>query len=448
MSDPTAVSGDTWLAPTRDLIRFIDASPTPYHAIAEVVQRLSAAGFSQIDERDHWKVSPGDKRYIVKSGGSIVAFEAGNRAPAESGFLILGAHTDSPNFRVKPQPDISSVGYRQIGVEVYGGVLLTTWMDRDLSIAGRVSLVDGKSHLVSFETAVCRIPNLAIHLNRGVNKNGLVLNAETQMRPILAMEMDTSDKNFVARIAAKLEGQGVKATPNDIAAYDLCLFDTQGGAVGGADAEYLHSARLDNLASCHASVEALLGAGDTRDATRIVVLYDHEEVGSRSDSGAQSRFLLSVLERVAASYGTGDQAVARALARSMLVSADMAHAVHPNYADKHDGQHQPKISHGPVLKINASQSYATDGPAAAVFEAACQAESVKPQRFVSRSDMPCGSTIGPISAARTGIRTVDVGNPMLSMHSCRETSGTRDVDPMIRVMKRLFREAEIPAPSN
>ena len=428
------------LAATRDLIAFIDASPTPYHAVAEVVRRLEAKGYQPLDEREAWSIQAGDRRYVVRSGATVVAFEAGADAPSDGGFLLVGAHTDSPNFRIKPKPDVKSAGYRQVGVEVYGGVLYTTWMDRDLSIAGRVSLATGESRLVDFRRALCRMPNVAIHLNRSVNKDGLVLNPQKHMLPMLSTA--ESELGFVDLVAKQID-----EAPDAIAGFDLCVYDLQGGSVGGVDNEFLFSARVDNLASCHAAVEALLGSGEPTSPTRVVALYDHEEIGSQSDAGAKSRFLSSVLERVAQAYGGGSQAVDRAFARSLLVSADMAHAVNPNYVDKHDKQHQPKLGAGPVIKINASQSYATDGPAAAVFEQACKEGGFSAQRFVSRADMPCGSTIGPISAARMGIRTVDVGNPMLSMHSCREVCGTADVPMMIGVLDRLFRGASLPPPS-
>jgi aspartyl aminopeptidase len=428
---------DTSLARARDLLAFIHASPSPYHAALEARRRLEAHGFTELDEREAWKIQAGARHFVVRSGASLLAFVAGTKPPAQGGFLIIGAHTDSPNLRVKPSPEQSSSGYRQLGVEIYGGVLLSTWLDRDLSIAGRVSLDGGATRLVRFEQALCRIPMLAIHLDREVNIRGLILNAQNHMLPIWGLE--AGKQGFAALLAAEL---GVE--PQAIRGFDLCLYDLQPGCIGGAANEFLLAPRLDNLASCHAGIEALLAAGDAGPATRAIILYDHEEVGSQSAAGAKSRFVASVLERLA---GSEPQALSRALARSVLVSADMAHAVHPNYADKHDRQHSPLIGMGPAIKLNANQSYATDAPSAAMFLDACREAGFAPQHFVSRADMPCGSTIGPITAAALGIRTIDVGNPMLSMHSCREMAGSGDVEPMIRALTFMLTHPEPPKPS-
>jgi len=428
---------------TADLMAFLDASPTPYHAASEAARRLSSRGFVELDEREEWRVESGLRGYVVRGGGTLAAFVVGNDPPAEAGFVMIGAHTDSPNLRLKPLPDLDSAGYRQLGVEVYGGVLFSTWLDRDLSIAGRVTLRGNRSALVKLERTVCRIPNLAIHLDREVNTRGLVLNPQTHLVPLLGVEPSAKDKKkeSILRplIAAELGRAGLSAAPDDVLGYDLCLYDVAGAALGGVDGEFIFSARLDNLASCHAALEALLACATPARATRLIALYDHEEIGSQSAAGARSRFLEGVLERLATGFaGSGAHATSRAFARSLLVSADMAHAVHPNYADKHDRQHRPLIGRGPVLKTNAAQSYATDAPGAAAFSEACREAGFEPQHFVSRADIACGSTIGPISAARLGIRTVDVGNPMLSMHSCRELSGARDVAPMIRALSALF----------
>ncbi len=426
----------------RDLLAFIDASPTPYHAVAEVVRRLSAAGFSELDERDEWTIEPGAKRFVIRSGGTIVAFVAGTAPPADAGFVLLGAHTDSPNLRLKPSAEQTSAGYRQLGVEVYGGVLLSSWLDRDLALAGRVSLRGGDTRLVRFDRALCRVPMLAIHLDREVNTRGLILNAQTQMVPTWAL--DAKD----ARSLAALLADQLEAKTEDVLGFDLSLYDAQPGTLGGLNEEFVLSARLDNLASCHASVQALLGSGAAGRATRVIALYDHEEVGSQSTAGARSRFLRSLLHRLANAYPRASaQATSRALSRSLLVSADMAHAVHPNYADRHDRQHSPLIGKGPAIKVNANQSYATDGPVAAMFVEACREAGFAPQHFVSRADMPCGSTIGPISAAALGMRTIDVGNPMLSMHSCRELAGSADVEPMIRALTHVLAHPEPPKPS-
>ena len=423
-----------------DLASFLDASNTPYHAVSELARRLTAAGFRAFREQDAWQLEPGTRGFVVRAGGSIVAFELGRKPAAEAGFVLIGAHSDSPNLRLKPLPDVTCVGYRQLSVEVYGGVLLSTWMDRDLSVAGRVVFADGHAELIDLKRVVCRIPNLAIHLNREVNSAGLLLNAQTHLLPVLGLESETG--GFAELLAEGLANTAASgARVEDVLGFDLCLYDTQRAAFAGNKHEFLFASRLDNLASCHAALRALLGASPDPEATRVMAIYDHEEVGSQSASGARSLFLSDLLERLVAGVSAGDaSALPRAISRSLLVSADMAHAVHPNYPDKHDKQHRPLLGAGPVIKVNVNQSYASDGPAVAAFRAACRAVDVTPQHFSSRNDMPCGSTIGPISAARLGVRAVDVGNPMLSMHSCREMAAERDVEPMIRVLTRLLSE--------
>lgn len=408
----------------RDLCTFIDRSPTPYHAALEITRRLQEAGFSALDERSAWRLSPGDRRYVVRGGSTVVAFIAGSEPPASAGFRMIGAHTDSPNLRVKPAPDVHKSGYRQVGVEPYGGVIYATWLDRDLSIAGRVSLARGKrveTRLVDLERPVARVPQLAIHLNRGVNSDGLVLNAQKHLSPILGV----GDKVELAKLIADALGESAA----DVLGFDLMLYDTQRASLGGLDQEIVYASRLDNLGSSHAATLALLaGAATPVPATRVIVLYDHEECGSRSAVGAQGTVLRDVLARVVLAYGApAPQDLERALSRSFLVSADMAHAVHPNYADQHEPQHTPELGRGPVIKTNANQSYATSGETAARFTLACREAGFAPQQFVTRSDLPCGSTIGSITAAKLGVQTVDVGNPMLSMHSCREMAGARDV---------------------
>jgi aspartyl aminopeptidase len=421
-----------------DLIRFLDAAKTPYHAVRELARRLTEAGFLAFREAEAWQVAPGTRGFVVRSGGSLVAFQVGSEPPAEAGFALIGAHSDSPNLRLKPLPDLLSVGYRQLSVEVYGGVLLSTWLDRDLSIAGRVAFADGSTELIDLERSVCRIPNLAIHLNRDVNSLGLILNAQTQLLPVLGLELEPG--GIAQLLSEGLHGTRASgARSEDVLGFDLCLYDTQRAALSGSQNEFLCASRLDNLSSCHAALCALLGAAPAAKATRVIAVYDHEEVGSQSASGARSAFLSNLLERLARGFSESDaSALPRAISRSLLVSADMAHAVHPNYPDKHDKQHRPVLGAGPVIKVNVNQSYASDGPAVAAFRAACLAVDVTPQHFSSRNDSPCGSTIGPITAAGLGLRTVDVGSPMLSMHSCREMAATADVAPMIRVLTRLF----------
>ena len=428
-----------------DLLHFIDASPTPYHAVRETTRRLSAHGYTASSEDEVWALSPGDRRFVVRAGGSLVAFEVGSAPPGDAGFRVIGAHTDSPNLRVKPLPSVDGHGYQQVGVEPYGGVLLHTWLDRDLSLAGRVTLRgdDGPEPvLLDFGRPLVRVPNLAIHLQRELRTEGLKLDPQRHMVPILGLEDAPAFPELLASELRAQEGRAVEAA--DVLAFDLMTYDTQPSARSGARGEFLHAPRLDNLASCHAGLCALLDAPSMRDteATRVLVLYDHEEIGSRSMSGAGGPLLAETLERIeGAVKGGTPQGLPRALARSTLVSADMAHAVHPNHADRHEPGHRPVIGGGPVIKVNANQSYASDATTAGHFAALCGEVGAAVQHFVTRSDLACGSTIGPISAARTGIPTVDVGNPMLSMHSCREMAGAADVEPMIRVLTRFLADA-------
>jgi aspartyl aminopeptidase len=339
---------------------------------------------------------------------------------------------------------VSAHGYRQVAVEPYGGLLLTTWLDRDLSLAGRVVVDDGtpsgRTHLCDFRRAMLRIPNLAIHLNRTVNTDGLKLNPQTQMLPVLALDRDgDANAGLNHAIAAELAREGTPCDPERITSFDLCLYDLQPPTVGGLHGEFIFSARLDNLASCHAALDALLSATSQRAQTRGIVLYDHEEVGSQSAQGAASPFLRDLLARLCESTAPAEpSALSRAIARSLLVSADMAHAVHPNYADKHEPGHRPVLGGGPVLKTNFSQSYASDAETSARFLLLCRKAGVTPQQFVSRSDQTCGSTIGPITAGRVGLRTVDVGNPLLAMHSIREMAATDDVAAMQKVLDAFF----------
>jgi aspartyl aminopeptidase len=432
-----------------DLLSFIDRSPTPYHAVAECAHRLHEAGFTSAAEDEVWSLEPGDRRYVVRGESSLIAFQVGSVSPAEGGFRIIGAHTDSPNLRIKPCADQTRDGYRQLAVEPYGGVLLHTWLDRDLSLAGRVSLRPRepggrvRTALIDFQRPLLRVPSLAIHLHREIRKEGLNLNAQQHMAPVLGLE-DGPCLNEL--IATELRAHEVAdVAPEDVLAFDLMLYDVQPSCVAGARGEFVLAGRLDNLASCHAALIALadVAAGPPSAATRLIALYDHEEVGSRSAQGAAGTFLLATLGRTVEGFkGGAVQGLDRAIARSFLVSADMAHAVHPNYADRHEPGHHPVLGRGPVIKVNTGQSYASDATTSAHFASLCEEVGVRPQHFVVRSDMACGSTIGPITAARVGLRAVDVGNPMLSMHSCREMAGSADVEPMIEVLGAFLSREE------
>jgi len=425
----------------RDLLEYIDASPTPYHAVRETARRLTQAGYRVLDEREPWTLKPGERVFVTRGDTSIAAFQLGTVPVDRAGFRLVGSHTDSPNLRLKPNASVSKNGYQQLGVEIYGGVLLHTWTDRDLSLAGRVMVMAGgkpQGYLVDFARPLLRVPNLAIHLNRGVNSDGLKLNPQEHMVPVLGLE-SAGAVDLKALLGQELARGGVKVEAGDLLGYDLCLYDLQPSIRSGAHGEFLHAPRLDNLASCHAALSALLSGGEKREATSGVILFDHEEVGSRSAQGAASPFLRTLLERFTLAHSDGrPDAFHRAIAHSFLVSADMAHAVHPNYASLHEPKHQPQMGLGPVIKSNVNQSYATDGETWAFFTTLCREAGVTPQHFVTRTDLGCGSTIGPITAGQLGIRTVDVGSPMLSMHSIREMACASDVGQMVAVLRRLF----------
>lgn len=424
-----------------DLIDFINAAPTPFHAVAETVRRLKAAGFRELDEGQEWAIAPSDRVFVVRGGTSIAAIEVGQTPPHEHGFRLMGAHTDSPNLRIKPNAHVERSAQHQLGVEIYGGVLLHTWLDRDLSLAGRVVVRAGaglESRLVRFERPMLRIPSLAIHLDRNVNTDGLKLNPQTHMAPITALASGGAlDLHDMLAQAVKHEAETV--TSSDILAFDLCVHDVVPATRGGARGEYIFAPRLDNLASCHAGLSALLSSPPPAEITRGIFLFDHEECGSQSTRGAQGTFLRDVLTRVINAHPGGVRdGLHRALHRSVFVSADMAHAVHPNYSDRHEPQHQPLLGGGPVIKSNVNQRYATDAEGHAQFAMWCAEAGIKPQVFVTRTDLGCGSTIGPITASNLGMRVIDVGNPMLSMHSCREMSGSADVAQMIAVLRAFF----------
>ena len=414
-----------------DLLSFIDAGPTPRHCVVEVARRLQGASFEALDEGAAWSLEPGQGGYLVR-GGTILAFRVGTAPAAEGGFRVLGAHTDSPNLRVKPIPDSGKKGYRQLGVETYGGLLGYSWLDRDLGLAGAVVLDDLEARLLRIDRPILRVPSLAIHLNREIRSDGLKLNTQKHLTPILGLESGVD--GLRALLAAELDVEAER-----VLSWDLSLFDVVPPCLGGYDEEFVFAPRLDNQAMSHAALVALLRARPSA-ATQLICLYDHEEVGSGSAVGAAGNMVNEVLRRLAEVEGPGATAggLPRAVARSQQISADMAHAIHPNYADRHEPLHLPKINAGPVIKINTQQRYATNAETAALFELLCQRAEVPVQKFVNRTDLACGSTIGPISAAQTGIATVDVGNPMLAMHSVREMAGSEDPESMTVVMTRFL----------
>jgi aspartyl aminopeptidase len=421
----------------QDLLDFIDASPSPWHAVATCEQGLQAAGFARLDETERWTLQAGDKRYVVRGGAAIIAFVVGSSALAESGLRIIGAHTDSPGLRIKPKPAEAVGGMVRLGVEVYGGPILATFADRDLSLAGRVQVRTAEgftTRLVRFTDPLLRLPNLAIHMNRDVNEGGLKFNKQSELPLLLgvAEEGVKADARFRQPIATAL---GVE--PDDLLTWELNAYDTQKGSLWGADREFIADSQLDNLASCHAALSALL-ATDQPAATCLCAFFDHEEVGSESAAGAGGSFIADVLARLAGNAGLDAEDQRRMLARSFFISADMAHGWHPNFPAAYEPCHHALVNAGPVIKSNANQRYSTNGETAARFMALCAKAGVPCQQYAHRTDLGCGSTIGPIVAARLGIPSVDVGSPMWAMHSIRESAGVLDHSYMIAALSAAF----------
>ncbi|MFJ7911856.1 M18 family aminopeptidase [Kitasatospora sp. NPDC096204] len=405
-----------------DLIAFLGTSPSPYHAVASAAERLEKAGFRQVSETDAWDTAAGG-RYLIR-GGALIAWYLPEGAGPETPFRIVGTHTDSPNLRVKPVPDTGSEGWRQVAVEIYGGVPLNTWLDRDLGLSGRLALKDGTARLVQLDEPLLRVPQLAIHLDRQVNE-GMKLDKQRHLTPIWGL----GPVDEGALISYVAERAGLAAA--DVVGWDLMTHDVQPASYLGRDRELLAAPRLDNLLSVHAATAALAAVATADGAARlpyipVLAAFDHEETGSESDTGAQSPLLGNVLDRTIHARGGTTEDRARALAGTVCLSSDMGHAVHPNYSERHEPGHHPMPNGGPILKVNVNNRYATDGVGRAVFAAACEKAGVPWQTFVSNNAMPCGTTIGPITAARLGIRTVDCGIAALSMHSARELCGAED----------------------
>ena len=404
--------------PTAALRAYLDASPSPYHAVATSASLLRASGFVELEAGAEWSAD-GTRSFVVRDG-ALVAWIAPESAAAAAPFRIIGAHTDSPGLRIKPRPDTGLLGWRQLGVEVYGGPLLNSWLDRDLGIAGRVALIDGSTMLLNVDSGIARVAQLAVHLDREVNDRGLVLDRQQHLTPIWGVG-DAAAGDFVAFVANEL---GVDT--GEVGAWDLQLYDVNPAAVIGEDTSMLVSGRLDNQLSCWAATAALTSRIPKGNHVSVIALFDHEEVGSASSSGAGGPLLAHLLERITASLGGSRSDFIRACAASSCISSDNAHAVHPNYPERHEPGHRPLLNHGPALKVNAGQRYATNSVTATMFQRACRSAGVPWQVFTSRNNMACGSTIGPITATRLGIETVDVGVPQLSMHSARELCGVDD----------------------
>lgn len=425
----------------QDLLDFIDASPSPWHAAATIEQRLQAFGFQRLQENASWSLESGRRYYVVRDDSSIILFVVGQKPLAETGFKILGAHTDSPGLRVKPNPVLHGDTLARLAVEIYGGPILATFTDRDLSLAGRIAYQneDGSiaSRLLHFEQPLLRLPNLAIHMNRSVNEEGLKLNKQTELAAILST---SAEQQLPADHFQHLLERASGIEAERILGWELNICDTQKGTFWGAEQEFLANSQLDNLASCHAGLSALLDETTlTNDSTLVCAFFDHEEIGSETCKGAAGNFLPDVLQRVAAATDSSGDAYRRALANSFMISADMAHAYQPNYPAAYEPSHKIIVNQGPVIKINANHRYASECLSDAQFISCCKRAGVPYQKYAHRGDLPCGSTIGPIASAKLGVRTVDVGSPMWAMHSLRESAGVQDHYFMIQALSCFFR---------
>ncbi|KAK4038469.1 peptidase M18 [Parachaetomium inaequale] len=468
------------MAPPKSALEFVDfvnASPTPYHAVAESAALLDAAGFTKIQERDNWAsaVQPGGKYYTTRNGSSIVAFAVGAQWKPGNPIAMVGAHTDSPCLRVKPVSKRTANGYLQVGVETYGGGIWHSWFDRDLGVAGRVLVREGEGEgegkfvqkLVKVDKPILRIPTLAIHLHRQTNFDP---NKEDELLPIAGLAEAELNKTAEPETEAEGDFQPLNALPerhhpaflslvaqhagvdvSQIVDFELVLYDTQKSCLGGLNDELILSARLDNLNMTFCSIKGIIGSVqslplDSDTSIRLVACFDHEEIGSLSAQGADSNLLPAILRRLSVLPGSGNPAPSasdlaastafeQTCATSFLLSADMAHAVHPNYAAKYERNHTPAMNRGPVIKINANQRYATNSPGIVLIQEVARQSKVPLQLFVVKNDSPCGSTIGPMLSAKLGVRTLDMGNPQLSMHSIRETGGSADVESAVRLFE-------------
>lgn len=428
-------------APTsvRDLLDYLDASPTPWHAVASAVAMLEAAGFQPLQETARWQLAAGGRYYVIRGGSSLIAFVLGQGALAESGFRIVGTHTDSPGLRLKPRPGLDGDGFWRLAVEVYGGPILATFADRDLSLAGRV-VVRGPTgetvHLVRVEKPLLRLPNLAIHMNREVNEQGLKFNRQTELPLLLGFAEEGHSAE--ARLRDFLaEAAGVAA--EDVLSWDMAAYDMQKATLWGAADEFIASGRIDNLASCHAALQALINTEAPR-ATCVASLFDHEEVGSDSSTGAGGSFAGDVLHRLCLLAGLDGEDRHRAMAASFFISADAAHAYQPNFPNAYEPGHKVRVNGGPVIKTHVGQRYTTHAGTAARFMRLCERAGVPFQQYAHRSDLACGSTIGPILAASLGIPGVDVGSAMWAMHSVRESAGAHDHGYMTAALRAAYAE--------
>ena len=412
---------------SEDLLQYLNESPTAYHAVENAAVFLNDNNFIELKETDEWSLQKGGKYYITKNQSGIIAFTVGDDDLASEGFRILGAHTDSPGFKIKPGPcTVTPDGYVKVNVEVYGGPILSTWFDRPLAVAGRVIVKENndlKVKLIKIDRPIFMIPNLCVHFQRDVNEKGFSYNKQKDIFPLLSMASDGVEKDdYLLNLIQEETGIG-KA---DILDYELFLYEYQKGIFTGKDGEFISAPRIDDLAMVYAGLSALVESADKGNTYKIFAAFDNEEVGSSTAQGAHSGLLVHTLNRICKNFGLTDDAYFRAIANSTSISADTAHAVHPNYSDKHDPENRPILGGGPVIKYSASQRYATTAFSAAYFMKACEQAGVPCQKYVNRNDIVGGSTIGPALSSQTTIPTVDIGIPILAMHSIREFGSVID----------------------
>ncbi|MDC9729839.1 MAG: M18 family aminopeptidase [Methyloprofundus sp.] len=424
----------------QNLLDFIDASPSPWHAVATMEQQLINKNFTKLIETDAWQLKKGGRYYVIRDDSSIIAFIAGTKSLVETGYKIIGAHTDSPGLRVKPHALHKAGGLLRMAVEVYGGPILATFTDRDLSFAGRISYRTESgiiaTELVHFKQALLRLPNLAIHMNRKVNEEGLKLHKQNELPLIFSI---SSKEQIPDAVFTELLISQCGFTAEQIITWELNVYDTQKGSFWGAEQEFYADSQLDNLASCHAGLQALLDEKVLSSGnTSVCAFFDHEEVGSESTKGADGSFLSDILERIALAQSLSTEEYKRALAQSFMLSVDMAHAYQPNFPAAYEPEHRVYVNKGPVIKLNANQRYSSESVSAAMFINWCEQAKSPYQQYSHRTDIPCGSTIGPMTSAKLGIRTVDVGGAMWAMHSIRESAGVLDHQYMIAVMLCFF----------
>ncbi|MBT8317711.1 MAG: M18 family aminopeptidase [Lutibacter sp.] len=424
----------------QNLIDFIYDSPSPYHVIDNSKKELIKNGFLELELTKKWTIKKGGKYFVSQNNTSLFAFIIGTGKIEESGYKIVAAHSDSPSFKIKPSPEISVAdNYLKFNTETYGGPILSTWLDRPLSLAGRVSvrgknLLNPLTHLVNIKEPILVIPNLPIHFNRTVNE-GVFLNKQVDMLPVTSIINKELNTNL---LLARTISKEINVPVEDILEVDLNLYDFTKGSIIGLNKEFISSGKLDDLAMVHAGLTAIVDAPVCK-STNVLAIFDNEEVGSRSKQGAGSPILKNILKRIAIVLDKNEEDFQRSIYNSFMISADMAHALHPNHPDKHDPINRPIINNGPVIKIEGNQKYTTDSDSSAVFEMICKEATIPYQKFVNRSDMLGGGTLGNVSAGQLEIRSVDIGSPMWAMHSIRETSGVDDHTYITNALSSFYR---------